>query len=315
MKKVFTLICIFLQTLTCCILVHAEEGKPEKSGADNSRKRNRFVFFVEKAVIQNAFTLEEEKLTKKWILDIGKENGILAEPVFFENMDRLYREYSEMKTDFVFCTSVSYIRWFSKENTRVFLTLMQNNRIRRKYLTLVSSHSYFTDITNLRSKSIAVTKGDTLADLYLDWMLHTKGCETSSGFFRTKEIRDKDSLGVLSCFFGRVDSCIVPEAVFEKMINDNPQLGYALKIIDTSPELIDTVFVVRKSCPQNITDKLTEMAFALHDNPMGKNLFSILNAQKLCGIQEEDIADLRKMDISYQSRITKKNHTRIWTNP
>jgi hypothetical protein len=78
------------------------------------------------------------------------------------------------------------------------------------------------------------------------------------------------SRAVLQVFFRQAEACVVTSSGFEIASELNPQLQKELRVLASSPEVVNKVFFFRPGYSSAVKDKLEGAILALHETPEGR---------------------------------------------
>ena len=133
---------------------------------------------------------------------------------------------------------------------------------------------------DLRGRTVALYNSDkmSLAMPWMDVVLLREGMIGASNGFFGKVMRDRKlSTAVLGVFFGQRDACIVTLSGFRGMVELNPQVGRQLRVIETSPPFIPTVFCFRREFQSPQNERVFDAILRLHESVAGRQILQFSN--------------------------------------
>ncbi len=112
---------------------------------------------------------------------------------------------------------------------------------------------------------------------------------------------------ILSTFFGKADVCIAPDTVFKTMIELNPQVANRLRVVHSSPDIVNSVFVFRKNYNEKIKQTVTRDILHMKGTPYGSQLFMLYKIENIVLLKESELEPLKSFINEYEELKRKNN--------
>lgn len=285
---------LIVVVLACFFSLYSMVTLPCNIRADTAQKPDFVIAYSPKSLMDvdpkdamAAFRIYVEELAKK----IGYSGG--SSP--YDNVESVMKEVENGKIDMIAMNSIQYLKIINKSLIEPAYGNIRGGKMTVKYQILVHNNKGFTKISDLKGKKLILVKGDETGVLYLNTLLLRQRLGEAKEFFSSVDEKVKTSQAVLSVFFGQTDACIVNDIAYQTMVEMNPQLGKDLKIISTSPELLDYLAVFRKSLNDDIKRKTHEVGRTLKTHPRGKQILMLFKIDDLAPIKETDLSSIKEL--------------------
>ena len=274
----------------CPLFIHVCDVR-----ADTAQKPDLVVAYPPKALTDidpkdavAAFRIYVDELAKQVG---GYRGGSFA----YDDIDTVMKEVENGRVDLVSMSSVQYLRLQNKSLVELAYGQARGGKATLKYLILTHANKGYTKIADLRGKKLVLLKGDETGTLYLDTVLLKQRLGEAKDFFSSVDVKIKTSQAVLSVFFGQADACVANDVAYQTMIEMNPQLGKDLKVLVSSPELLDYLAVFRRSLASEIKQKTHEVAEGLKTHPRGRQILMLFKIEDLVPLKETDLSGIREL--------------------
>jgi ABC-type phosphate/phosphonate transport system substrate-binding protein len=195
----------------------------------------------------------------------------------------------------VVLSSLDYLNIKNRVDVVLSLGQAKGGKGSVKYLLLTNANRRYTKLGELKDKKLLITMKDEIAAMYLNTLLLKERFGEAKKFFSAVEEKTKPSQAVLSVFFGQADACVTTDVALKTMVELNPQLGKTLNIMASSPELVTTVTVFRRSTNINVQQNTREIGLKLKDNPRGRQVLLLFKIDGLVPVQESDLVGIREL--------------------
>jgi len=119
-------------------------------------------------------------------------------------------------------------------------------------------------------------------------------------FFSTVLNKPKPSQAIHAVYFGSADVCVTTEQAFQTMVELNPQVGKKLKIISTSPGLLQGVSIYRSGYPKILREKIETICLRLKTYPRGKQVLTLFQIDDLAIPSRNDFDETRRLYGEYR---------------
>jgi ABC-type phosphate/phosphonate transport system substrate-binding protein len=213
----------------------------------------------------------------------------------YDTLDSVLKEAENGKVDLISLSSIDYLRIKSKANLELAFGNIRGGKSTLKYFLLTHEDKGFKSLADLKGKRFVYTRGENISLLFLNTVLLKQHLPEAKDYFSAMEEKAKPSQAVLSVFFGQADVCIVNDVAFRTMTEMNPQLEKKLKVVISSPELLDNITVFRKSFDTDMKLKALEVARRLKTTPRGKQMLMLVKVDDLIPLKESDLTGIREL--------------------
>lgn len=230
-----------------------------------------------------------------WSREIGRENGTKVESIIFKEPKALLAHYQAGGIDFAVMRTEEYLRAVKTADFTTAVTVVYGGKKTQRLLLIVHAESPFQSIKDLRNKTLALYKGDTLGPLYLSNLLMKEKLPEIPKNFSLVSEKGMAPQTVLSVFFRQSDACVINERTFDMAAELNPQLKRKLRIIGISPEFVLGLGVIRNDLAEDQREDLKKVLLTLGDTPRGKQIIAVFKSDRFVLIQPADLDSVRKL--------------------
>ena len=281
--------------VACCLAGAVGKGA---EGADPDGRGHVVVGFNLKS-LTNADVKDVSAATELWVREIAKRSGLRAEARVFRNDGELRGAFREGTVDMVSGTTLDYLRTLRHTKAEVAYGGLAGGKATRRYLVLVPVASAYRHVPDLRGKRLAAKREEELALLYLNTFLLRSGQEEAGRFFRDIVEKRTWSQAALATFFGRADACLVTDGAFKTMVALNPQVGERLRVLASSPELVETLAFFRLEYDGETKRKIRRAVSGLASSQYGRQLLLLFRLDDVVALQESDLRTTRALVEEY----------------
>jgi ABC-type phosphate/phosphonate transport system substrate-binding protein len=236
---------------------------------------------------------------KLYVDEISKQAGYRGEAYRYDTLDEVVGKVNKDMFDVVALTSLDYLRIEKRVDVELGFGQVKGGKSTLKYLLLANANRGFTKLSDLKNKKLFMPKGDDIAALYLSTVLLKNRLGEVKNFFSSMEEKTKPSQVVLAVFFGQADACVTTDTALKSMVEMNPQLEKAMNVVTSSPELVTSVTVFRRSLNADIKKKAFDIALKLKDSLRGKQILLLFQTDGGTLLKESDLAGIREMVSEY----------------
>lgn len=236
---------------------------------------------------------DAEAALKVWSAELGRKVNHTVESVFYEKAEPLIRDIESGRIDLASISVIDYLRAERKTELEVAFTHVVGEKNTKKYLLLVRNDNGAVKMADLRKKKMSILKGDPISKVFLDTLLYRQGLGNMTSFFYQVEERMKPSQVVLPVLFGQSDACVIADTFYNTVVEMNPQVGKVLKPIASTPELVDTVLIFRRSYRQDLKEKASRILDQMNGYPKGKQILTLFKIDDLIPISDSGLSSTR----------------------
>ena len=229
---------------------------------------------------------------------MGEKRGyaISAHVHIFDDIGTMAASLTRQPLDMVVLASWEYLSLEPIDNLPVVFVAVEDQRAEEEFVVVVRADSEFRQLSDLAGRHVNVLRSSN-ANTVRHWFrteILALGRGEPEQFLGRYELREHLSHAVLPVFFGKVDAAAVDHRGLDTMIDLNPQLGSALRVLLMSPSYIDTVICVRTSgwVASRMRSDLIDAIQNLKDDPAGRQIMTLF---KFGGVKLFDESQLTTM--------------------
>jgi ABC-type phosphate/phosphonate transport system substrate-binding protein len=276
--------------LACLLtILFVSAARPAESGKAD------FVFAYTNRIFADVDPKDAMAAMNIYVAELVKNAGYSGESQLYDTLDEIVEKIKKGTVDFVVLSSLDYLNIKNRVDVVLSLGQAKGGKGSVKYLLLTNANRRYTKLGELKDKKLLITMKDEIAAMYLNTLLLKERFGEAKKFFSAVEEKTKPSQAVLSVFFGQADACVTTDVALKTMVELNPQLGKTLNIMASSPELVTTVTVFRRSTNINVQQNTREIGLKLKDNPRGRQVLLLFKIDGLVPVQESDLVGIREL--------------------
>jgi ABC-type phosphate/phosphonate transport system substrate-binding protein len=270
--------CLAISILVCPVNIQAEQG---------NKLRFRIGYSVNS--LPEIDIKDANAALEIWVKDIAKDMGASAESRIYTDIKSLIKDFQNGKLDMGVTLTSDYLNAERELNAELAFSKVRGGKTTSKHLLLVHSDSAYYDIRDLKNKKIAILRKDESGEGFLNSVLLKKKLPVAKKFFMGVEEKNKPSNAILSVFFKQADACITSDTSFNTMIALNPQIGKKLRVIASSPEVLETVSFFRRDYDEKYKQRVTKLSQELQDHPRGQQILILFQVDRLVKTKKSDL--------------------------
>ena len=251
---------------------------------------------------------DAEAALKVWVKEIEKtiKPEFKLKPILVDNIENV-NSSSLNDVALVCLNSVDYLNYKAKLNLEGAFVPLKGGQIFSEYILLTKEN--IKNLTELRGTKIGIESKSnySIPNMWLGYLLNRYKLPMPNKYFSEIKGSDKESQLILSVFFEQINACIVTKNSYNLMTELNPQVGKRLKILEASPDLIQTVTAFTKNFKNEEHRKLIiKAAEQLNSYPGGKQLLTLMNTDQVISFRKEYTDNVNTLINNYKE-ITAKS--------
>lgn len=244
-----------------------------------------FRFCFSGSMLANINTSDARAAVKAWAQIVAKERHIPADPdpSILDSVQEIDKGIRARTLDAIAMTLPEYRQLSARHSFAELFVAVQGGRTNVNYHLLVRADSGIRSLEELEGKTLNFYENPrtSLALIWLDTLLAAR-CKRTGGAFLGRVTRTpKLASAVLPVFFKKCDAALVDGSGFVTMCELNPQLGQQMRILETSPLLVPSVFCFRADYQPSIKGRVIEALSQLHTSPAGLQVLTVLQYEKM----------------------------------
>jgi ABC-type phosphate/phosphonate transport system substrate-binding protein len=292
------------RVLCVCLLISLSAYVPAISAAE-APPRAELVLAYSPRTLTDVDPKDATAAFATYAAELAKGVGIKVTSYVYDSVESITDDLQKGKVDLVSLSALDYLRLKNSVAIELGLGSVRGGKTTMRYLLLARENKGYTKIGQLKGKKLSIVKGDDVGPLFLSTVLLRQRLGGMRDFFSQTEEKSKPAQAVLSVFFGQTDACVITDVSFKTMVEMNPQLGRDLKVMASSPELLDGMGVFRKAMPADLKQRVVNVARSLKGQPRGKQVLLLFKMDDLEPIKESDLAGLKEL-VADHGRLTQR---------
>lgn len=205
------------------------------------------------------------------------------EPHLYEGLDDAATAFRRGEVNALGLTTIEY--WLLRRELAFGPSLMAIRRDdpSERYVVLAHRTSGVATLADLKHRRLATATGPrmSLARLWLDLELARQQQPPAVDYLARSVDFPKPSKAVLAVFFQQIDACLVTRAVFETMIELNPQVARELHVVAESPAFVPALFAIGGDFSPTFLERLLREFSALHTSVAGQQVLTIFQTDRV----------------------------------
>lgn len=239
------------------------------------------------------------KLFIKKLNNKGLEGGKFSVQQYYSKT-QLLEDIQNDKVDAIALFSIHYINdGFDKFFYPVFTSSKSLEEKFQKYIIICNAENQLNYIKN-GELHIPESSETELMNI---WVKSKFGIDKSGdGIVIVKSPKNEIQL-INAIFFGSIKYEVVTEASFSVAKELNPQIKNKIKVIDTSPGLINLIVALRKGYNKDYENIILDISLNFHNSIEGKQILNLAQAARFVEINNSDLSETVKLLKSVKKRL------------
>jgi phosphonate transport system substrate-binding protein len=235
-----------------------------------------------------------------WVKELSNEVGFTAESLIYRDMNLFREDLKSGKVDMGIAQTVDFFSLEKETKITPAIAKIKEGKLTDKYLLLVHKDSDCSSIKDLKKKKLAILANTDFGLLFLNNLLVSNNLPKVHNFFSVIEEKKKPSQVILPVFFKQMEACITTEKSFKLMAELNPQVGAKLKVLASSPEIIETVSFFRKDYKDTLKQEIIKHSKNLKNYVRGEQILLLFQVDELVEISGNDLTNTRRLFNKYK---------------
>ena len=279
--------------LLCCLLPVAAFG-----GASGDKPRIAVGYSTQMFV--DIDVKDAAAATKIWTSEVGAQAGLQPENHMYDDAQKLIYDFNKGVLDIATFPVLAYFRNESALQGDPAFIGVKNGKATQRYIIVVSADNRDVSIKALKGSRLAITQNDTMSSLYLNIVLLRQHQPEMDQFFSAVLNKPKPSQAINAVYFGSADICVTTEQAFQTMTEMNPQVGRKLRIISTSPGLLQGISLYRNEYPKALRKRIETVVYNMKNYPRGKQVLTLFQCDDLAIPGSNDLIATRQLYLEYR---------------
>jgi ABC-type phosphate/phosphonate transport system substrate-binding protein len=240
-----------------------------------------------------------EVIKKKILIDYNQISELV--PYIYYSLAEMENALNRKEIDILGLTSTEYFALKDKYNLIPAIAGTIDDSFYTQYILITRLDSNIKEISDLHGRILAQAKDqfNPLINVWLYNILNKQKEPDKNKFFSKVKYEEKESNAVYSVYFKKADCTIIQKSVFNTICTLNPQFKNSFKILETSPDLILGLTVIRKNTDREVIDMYYKVAKNIHQTTEGQNIIKLFRTKKLLTITDKDLTSTKQLIDSY----------------
>lgn len=235
-----------------------------------------------------------------WAEEICETYDFDANAILYESPDRLIKDFISKKLDYIALQTIDYLEFEPVIQAPVEMANYRDNRPTIRYLLLVNADSGLKELAHLKNKRLVIKKDTRMAKVFMDVNLMKAKLPRADCYFASIQEKNKENQLAYAVFFGQADACIMTQGGFAVMTELNPQMGRKLKVLASSPELVEVVGLFHKDYPPPYKEKAIHLITkGMLKTKRARQLKLLMNTEGMMLITEDHLKNTRTLFAEY----------------
>ncbi|HNV71336.1 MAG TPA: PhnD/SsuA/transferrin family substrate-binding protein, partial [Candidatus Ozemobacteraceae bacterium] len=289
--KVFRHICALCLFLLSALVVIPATGETIRFGFNNT-------------ILSGVTQADAESALALWADFVAKEEGVEGESKVtgYKTVEDMLVDLRGEALDVAMLTAFEYLAIKDRVQLEVISVGVIQEQIGIPVVIAVHRTSPFQSLKDLQGKELLCKSMyvEHIGNYWLDGVLSANGLLPTSRFFSRRRTMDKVSKAVLPVFFNKADACLVRQCALDTMIELNPQLARDLRIIASSPPMLNGLCAIRPGMNATHREILIRRIPTMHQHVKGKQILTLLKLDDATSYKPEM---LRAAELIYQESL------------
>jgi ABC-type phosphate/phosphonate transport system substrate-binding protein len=250
--------------------------------ADSSRFR---LAVSEKVVGSEVNGADARNAMKAWADSISRQSGITFEydRAILSTTEELVQAIRNRLVDGFAISTPEYMQVASLVDPAALILSDRNAGGGEEFLLLVQADSPIRTLADLRGRTLMVPDNirAILAVPWIETLLATSRLGPAKEFFGRLTTKPKLSQVVLPVYFRQADVCVANRDGFDVLKELNPQLAQKLRVLATSPKLVNQMVAFHADCPPPRKARFCSAMLSLHQTPSGQQALTLFQSRRL----------------------------------
>lgn len=296
---------ILLVYLAICPLAYAEEPYQKEI-------RLNMGFFAG-SITEQANRADVEVSLNFWAKDLfateAKRNSFAvtsSKAILFDRIEDLKNAFDQGELDLIVAPPLLLARYFDRDELGDGFVGVLEGKKPDKLLLIARIDKNINRINDLRGKRLVINDDDELAEVFIDTLVLTELKRSYKDIGLSIQYQNKSNRSVLDVFFDKADAAIVYGSSYEVMVELNPSIKNAIKILAEYPMKSKNFSYFRHDYP--LISELSAVAMSFNDGSRGKQILEVFRTQEVdyCKVSELDVFDKYYKDYLNLKRLAKK---------
>ncbi len=292
-KKKLIALCLlsaaFLSFAAC-----SEKQKTDNLPPDKDIPLNSLVIGV--LPEQNVFV--QKKRYKPLAGYLSTSIGMNVRTRLLDSYDAIYSEMTTGKLDAAFFGSLNYTVMDSRLPIEPIARPQMRDGVStyRGLIFTLKNSGITDDVKTWKNKRIAlVNKSTTAGYLFPKWHLYQRGVKNFEGYFRKVIYTGSHDASILAVFYGDVDIGCAKDLIFNKFLEENPQIREKLTVIATSLPVPSNTLGVNKDVDPKLRERLKDALLNADRTSEGKDALSLMGAARFIETKQTEYGPVYEM--------------------
>lgn len=219
----------------------------------------------------------------------------------FDNLSQLEEAVRNGQLGMVALSTREFLSTRDRLNLVPWTVTVMNDAEAGAYALVVRRDSGIDSVEKMQGRRLTIAPADRgmIPETWLDLELMRRGLAGTREYFGEVTTVSRPERAVLGLFFGRDDVALVRGDVLRRMVEQNPQIGEAVRVIDRSPSCVHRVFCLRSGLSEEVRRDMDNVTLHMHEWTEGVQALQLLRADRIVHYQPELIEPAERLFREY----------------
>lgn len=244
----------------------------------------------------NALTRKDLTIASDiWLKEMAREINYETQSHVYDDPAQMVQDLADNKLDYVAASGLVFVKYFDLSKLEDGFASGFFNGEKETFVILVQKESGIKSVEDLRNKTIALQKDDTIVSFYLEERF-SKNNTSQNLLLEEFPTRQR---ALLKLFFNNVQAAVITNKSYELAKELNPQIGEKIKILEATNIEATNFGFLRKNLNENTKKILRSVSKNVHTSERGRTLLTLYKT--------EIITDSKLKDLKPFEELYKKN--------
>lgn len=273
------------------------------AGEEKSDGATRFHLGIAQKMLQGRDIKDVKTATNIWLTWAGEDFNVKATTTVYLDLEKMADDFIKGKLDLVAVSGLDYLKIIQTTGKvpRLGPAGVIDGKVAINYLLVGRQEEVVNSIANLKGKILALPTFNDVERLFVDTLFLRSLKKEAKFFFSVIVEKNNAARAVLDVFFNKVDVCVVPENVYQTMIELNPQIGRKTRVLAMSPELVSGVTFYPEQVDPRLKKIIDSLIPKIKQTERGRQMLTMYSIDDLAHVQQKDLDALRSLLAEYEA--------------
>ena len=245
--------------------------------------------------------LEDLKISLKVITEeIGKQMGIQASIVVFDDLQMLRKAFEKGDINFVAASSLQLVNEFDNNLFADGFRFFTSSELTDTLVVMTRKNEGLDDFKSLKGKRLALVTDDPVAELYVNVLSLENFKQESKFTFKELSNYKKPQQLILKLFFAQTDVICFYQKAYQLAMELNPQLNVKLQVIEKLEHMPLGLGFFHKNVASEFREKVIAEALRLESYTRGREILNIFRSDMAIRTTLGDLDGAKQLLANFQ---------------